>query len=177
MVRTIIVLAVSGLSATAAVSGVPNASPPPGLVKDLSECRHISDLAARVACYDRRVDQLDAETKSGDLVILDREQVHTARRSLFGFTVPRLPFLEGSQDHPGKEAKPANEIETTIRSARSSGMHEWTIVLEDGAVWQTNEAPVNDPRRGDKIRIKRAALGSYLANIAGQRAVRIRRVG
>ena len=57
------------------------------------------------------------------------------------------------------------------------GDGKWIMVLPDGATWQYAE--INryvEPTRGDKILIKKAALGSFMANIDGQRAVRVERI-
>lgn len=152
--------------------------PQPNIVDDLMACRPIHDVAARVACYDDRVDKIAAARDSDNLVVLDRQQVHEARRSLFGFTLPKLPFLQEKKDTANRKVEETESVlDSTIRSARPIGLHEWRIVLEDGAAWETSEAPDIDPASGDPIHIRRAALGSYLANIHGQRAVRIRRVG
>ena len=52
-------------------------------------------------------------------------------------------------------------------------------VLSDlGARWVQIDAQVmrKNPERGNEIKIREAAMGSYFANINGQRAIRMRRV-
>jgi hypothetical protein len=179
MQRTIITIACVTMLGGGPFVTLSNAGPPlPSVVDNLTACRKITESAARLACYDDRVDKISAASSTGGLVVLDRQQVHEARRSLFGFTIPKLPFLEERQPKPDRKVEEADsQIDSTIRTARQLSPNEWRIVLDDGAVWQTSEAPNVDPNAGDPIHIKRAALGSYLANIHGQRAVRIRRVG
>ena len=49
--------------------------------------------------------------------------------------------------------------------------------MEDGAVWQqidTTRLP-REPKAGQKVKIKVAAMGSYFANVNGQRAIRMKR--
>ena len=149
------------------------------VIETVTACRRVTDPGARLACYDGSVDKLAAASSGGGLVVLDREDVHAARRSLFGFSIPKLPFLEtGEKAEPTHKAtETESEIDAVIRSAHLVGLNEWTIVLDSGAIWATSEAPNRDPAPGDPIHIRRAALRSYLANIHGQRAVRIRRVG
>ena len=70
------------------------------------------------------------------------------------------------------------EIEATITAARPSRTAGWRFVLDDGSTWLQTDAIGfrRDPKPGMKIRIRRAAMGSYLANVEGQLAVRVKRV-
>lgn len=157
-------------SAATAAPPVPNA-----LIEALLSCRGRADEAARLSCYDQAAATLAQANSSGQIVVVDREDVRRTRRSLFGFSVPNLPFFsnDDSQDEQ------PDEIEGTIRAARSIGNGKWLIELEGGARWQTTEAsPMSrDPAAGRSIKIKRGALGSYIVTVAGGRAVRAMRVG
>jgi hypothetical protein len=149
------------------------------LVVDVTACRGITDSAARLACYDGAVAKLADATARKDVVVLDREDVQKTKRSLFGFNLPKLALFgdKDGQDKPDKsEREEFTEITAKIQSARVSAVGQWTLALDDGSVWETREAPNNDPRSGDTIRIRKAALSSYFGNIAGQRAVRIHRI-
>lgn len=172
---------IAGLSALAAGILVTDTIAAPirgNIVDDFRACRRITEAAARVTCYDNRIDKLDAANDKEGVVVLDRQQVREARRSLFGFPIPKLPFLQENSAKPDKKSEESEAaIDSTIRSVRQLSANEWKLVLDDGAVWQTTEAPNTDPSPGDAIHIKHAVLGSYLANIHGQRAVRIRRIG
>ena len=142
----------------------------PEIFRKLVDCRALADTAARLACYDSQVAALDAAERKEELVIVDRQQVDKAKRGLFGFTLPKLNLFGGND-------KAANILETVIKSARPLGRGRWMFVLEDGAVWrQTDNRSLNrDPKAGMPIKIRRAALGSYLANVDGQIAIRVRR--
>ena len=50
----------------------------------LGDCQKISDDAARLRCFDRAAANLIAASKAGDIVVVDREKMRSARRSLFG---------------------------------------------------------------------------------------------
>lgn len=145
--------------------------------KDLIACRAIEDPAARLACYDAKVATVQQATDSGDLVIADKEQMREARRGLFGFKLPTLRLFghHGNADATDDEV---SEIEGVVASASNAGYGQWRFKLEDGATWQQIDTEVLaiDPHKGSKIRIKRAAMGSYKANIDGQPAIRVRRV-
>ena len=104
-----------------------------------------------------------------------REQVREARRGLFGLTLPRIKLF----DDDGDEGDEIAEIESTIKSARTIRSGKWVISLEDGAVWLQTDYPrssMRDPKSGDSITIKRAALGSYMAKVNGGRAFKVKRV-
>ncbi|MEW9854156.1 hypothetical protein [Novosphingobium sp. M1R2S20] len=115
---------------------------------------------------------------NGEVVILDKGAVKETRKSLFGFSLPRLPFLErGAKEQGPGEEDGFDQIEATIASVRSIGYGKWEITLENGAKWSTTEAFRGpDPRAGKTLTIRRAALGSYIAKIGAARAVRVKRV-
>jgi hypothetical protein len=72
----------------------------------------------------------------------------------------------------------ASSIETTIRSARQDPYGKWILDLAEGGRWvQIDSRELSDhPRSGLPIRVRRAALGSYLASINKQAGIRVRRV-
>jgi hypothetical protein len=145
------------------------------LVEALANCQGQSDDAARVRCYDAAAAALTDATARGKIVVVDQEDVKQTRRSLFGFSLPKLPFLSGDKSADGQQ----DELTAKIASAGPIGYGMWRIKLEDGALWETTEAlsVIRDPRAGNEVKIKRGLLGSYVIRIAGQRALRARRVG
>lgn len=166
-----VLVAVPG-PAGAQQSAAPAASPQ----ATLERCRQLSDGAARLSCYDEAVGALLDGTRAGTVSIVDRNQLREARRSLFGFSMPRLPFFSG--DRSAEEQ--SDELTSAIRSVRAIGGGHYRIVLEDGgAVWETTESYTNfePPAAGQKVVIKRGSLGSYMLRIDGQRGVKGRRVG
>jgi hypothetical protein len=143
------------------------------LVQAIAACRGIAEEKARLACYDSAGERLAQAVERKELVVLDRQEISETRRSLFGFSVPNIPLFRG------EGGKDSGQLETTIAGASSLGSGKWQIRLEDGAIWQTNEAWLGlaDPRPGQKIVIKRGTLGNYFLRINGQRGIRGRRVG
>lgn len=158
----------------AAWSQAPERNERPEVFRKLIDCRSLTADAERLACFDARVDALDRAEQARELVVADKSQVRKARRSLFGFPLPKLPLFGDGGDDSAEEFE---RIETTIQSARQLGNGRWSIVLEDGARWvQTDSKEMGTPARaGDKIAIRRAALGSFFANVNGQLAIRVRR--
>ena len=168
----------SMMAAAAAQAAVANvAQPLPQQVQALRECRAIADTTSRLACYDRSAAALDQAVASRSVVVLGAEDVRRTRRSLFGFSLPRLPFFGDGKDEG--DTPEESEIEGTLAAATQTGYGRWRVRLEEGGVWETTEAASasNEPFAGAKVRIRRAALGSYLMNVGRSRALRVRRVG
>ena len=98
------------------------------------------------------------------------------RHSLFGFSLPKIPFFSG--DTTANEAQ--DKLDSTITSVRPLANGYFQIVIADNnAVWMTTDDYTNfdPPRVGQKIEIVRGALGSYFLRINGQNGVRGKRVG
>ena len=151
--------------------------PRPEIFTKLLDCRALTDSAARLACYDRQVGEMESASQRDEVVVLDKAELKKTRRSLFGFSFPKLPFLGGADDSDKADPEAA-QIEAKITSARSIGYGKWTFVLDDGSQWETTEAIANrSPKAGLPIVIKRAAMGSFLGSVDGWRSVRMRRVG
>ena len=146
----------------------------PQAISRVVQCRGIAAAEERLACYDREVAAMDQAQASGELVAMDRQQVRRTRRSLFGLALPDLGIFGDDND----EEEEATRIESTVRAATQNSLGKWIIELEDGARWlQTDSRNLSfPPRPGQPIRIRRAALGSYLANVNNQIAIRMRRI-
>ena len=145
-----------------------------GFVRALQACQQIQEPAARLSCFDRAAASLVSATSSGEVAVVDRQQVAKARRSLFGLSLPDIPLLSGSSD----KEKPPKEIVTTLTAFAPIGNSKYRFTVEDGdAVWETTEsASIYDPRIGAKVTIERGALGSYFAKVGSAQWVRARRV-
>lgn len=165
-----VVLAAAPFSALAA-------EPPkmPAQVAALQACRTKADAAERLACYDKAVDVLSAATASRDLVVIDKAEVKSARKGLFGFALPRIPFLSGREGDPDDDAD-ARELQTTVVSARRWNRAYWRFTVEGGAMWETTEdtRSFTDPKPGAAVMIERGSLGAYYAKVGrgGRAAVR-----
>jgi hypothetical protein len=165
--------ALAALSAAAMAKDPPKQSP---LVGALQACQAITDNGQRLACYDREAGALLTAASKGDVAVVDKSEVRKARKSLFGFGMPKIPFFSG--DDTADVA--SDTLESTIKSASGIGYGKYRIVIAEGeAVWETTETygTMRDPRAGDKIVIKRGPLGSYMLRIGSNRGVKGRRVG
>jgi hypothetical protein len=173
MVRAIgvgLALALCAAPATAKERALPN-SP---LVAALANCQKIADGAARLACYDKAAPAIVAASNSGDIRVVDRESVRKARRSLFGFSLPSIPFFDNGTDRDA----PPSKLDSTIVSFSSigNGFYRFTIAAE-GAVWESTEGGyVRDAKAGEPVTISRSKIGSYWAKIGNRRELRVRRI-
>jgi hypothetical protein len=93
-----------------------------------------------------------------------------ARRGLFGFSLPSLKIF-GDED-----LGDLDELETTIAGI-STGQRGFIFTLPDGARWaQTDKRYMDRPKVGAKIKIEKAALGSYMASINKKPGFRVERI-
>ena len=167
------IVVVALLAGPALAKDPPKQSP---LVGALAACRAITDPTQRLACYDKEAGALLTAAQSGEVAVVDKSEVRKARKSLFGFAMPNLPFFSGD-DSAGE----ANEtLESTVTQASGIGYGKFRLTIAEGnAVWETTETygTMRDPRPGDTISIKRGPLGSYLLRIGKNRGVKGKRVG
>jgi len=146
-------------------------APPPGLAAVLA-CRTIQDATERLACFDGSVAAFDEAQKQGRIAVVDRQQIDETRRESFGFTLPSLTRAFGAA-----AGTDLDQIETTLASARQVGVGTWVFRLSDGSVWRQTDSGSFRFREepGQPVRVRRAALGSFLMTIGSSRAVRVRR--
>jgi hypothetical protein len=142
------------------------------MLRDLAACHEIADAGHRLACLERASLQLLAAAKSRELVVMDGKDVETTKRSLFGFSLPKLPIFGGH----AADKQATTEIETTIARTRGLGHGKWSIETAEGATWHTTEALSDPPAVGDVLMIRSAALGGYFLKVAKDSAVRAMRV-
>jgi hypothetical protein len=160
-------------AAPAAAKEKPTPSP---LVSAIDRCRQITDPMQRLACYDTAANALVSASNSGEVSVVDRGEVRKVRHSLFGFSLPKVPFFTG--DTTAAEAQ--DKIDSTITSVKplSNGYYQ-IVIADNGAVWMTTDSNISfdPPRPGQKVEIVRGALGNYFLRINGQVGVRGKRVG
>ncbi|WP_374526285.1 hypothetical protein [Sphingopyxis sp.] len=157
-------------AATPAAAKDKAAPPRPAQIQELYNCRDIADPAARLACFDREVGELQTADTQRDITFADRETVKKTRRGLFGFTLPSLGLFGGDEDE-------IKSIDTTVASSSQVEGGRYRIAMADGSVW----VQIDDrrmalaPRSGQKIQIKTASLGSYFLSLEGRPSIRVRR--
>lgn len=169
-VTTVILAAALLFPAAASAERKPNR---PELFTRLIDCRAITENTRRLACYDTAAGALEEAEKKKDLVVVDRKEIRETRKSLFGFALPKIGLFGDDKDDD-KDA--IREIVSTVETARMAGRN-WSISLaNDGGTWEAISELNYPPRPGDKVKISKAAMGSYLGQVGLSRGVRFRRV-
>jgi hypothetical protein len=169
-------LAGTMLALEPAAAAPQKAAPQVAQLRALDACRAIADNAQRLACFDNAAAALVNATRTGDLNVVDRGQLRQARRSLFGFSMPKLPFFAGDRSAEDDQIT----LDTKVTSVRALENGRFRVGIADGqALWETTESYLNftPPRVGEAVSIKRGHLGSYFLRFGSQRGVRGRRVG
>lgn len=138
----------------------------PGQVTGPAACRAIADDAARLRCYDAAVAtatpaQPPVATAPGlraeDLFGQPGEAARTTATRELG--LPDPPSLEAG-------------VAATARNAAG----KLVITLDNGQVWSQVDTTVLQLAAGDRVVIRKSALGSYLLQKpAGGRSLRVRR--
>lgn len=158
----------SWLTIGAATAPLPQETQVSTEYQNLMACSAVTPDADRLACFDRETARLRSAEQSGAVIIMPRARVEETRRALFGFAVPNIPDMMS-----GGAALEA--VETTLVSASQND--GWVFRLADGSVWrQVDTTALNfRPREGMPVRIRRAAVGSYMLKVGDSPAVRARR--
>ncbi|KQN25820.1 hypothetical protein ASE86_06350 [Sphingomonas sp. Leaf33] len=149
----------------------------PSLVDGVAACLDIRDDTQRLACSDAAARKLVDAVRRKDVVLVDREEVKSTRRSLFGFQLPRIGlFGRGGPDKPEDEI---TQLEAKVTRVVDLGYGKYGLTVDGGARWNTTEAwsGGNPPSVGTMLTIKRGALGSYMVRTPKSGAVRAMRVG
>lgn len=144
----------------------------PQVFTDLVACRDLTDDAQRLACYDLQVAAIQQAESDESIVVVDRAEVRAAERGLFGLRLPSIRLFGGSDENR------VDSIESTIASVGGNRARGWSFRLADGSLWvQTDltDQLSRSPREGMTIAIRRAALGSFRAEIDGMRLIRVSR--
>mgnify|MGYP003576411307 CR=1 FL=1 len=119
------IAALAALSVPAVAKDPPKRSP---LVDALGACRAIADPAERVACYDRQAGALLDATSKGDVAVVDKSEVRKARKSLFGFAMPKIPFFSGDDTTDVV----SDTLESTVKSANGIGYGKFRMTIAEG---------------------------------------------
>lgn len=165
------------MCAGAASAGKANdAAPVSPALRQMQYCRGIANVSERAECYDHAFDMLQVSLRRREIVVVDPVEVARARRSLFGFNLPKLDMFKRGRTEADEAA--FETLTSRIVQASRNGEGRWTFLLEDQARWvqSDDEALAVPARPDDLIRIRKGAMGSFLANVADQRAIRVRRI-
>lgn len=173
-IRTVGVALAATIAALAAggAQAQPKIESRSAMLQKLVDCRKLTDEAARLACYDQATVALDQAEAKGDIVVVDREQARKVRRQAFGFSVPSITLFER-----GESKEELENATGVVAVARINGAGKWVIKLEDGAVWTQVDANelFRTPKPGMSVKIRQAAMGSFMMSVDNTGAFRVRR--
>lgn len=164
------------------LSATPVAAQDAEVVSDVIACRAVANDAERLACFDRTTSLLADARSRNEVRVEDPRKVEEAKRAQFGLTPAQVaeakpkPAPQAARKAPPEPAE-LREISSSVARVSRDGLGRYVVTLADGARWRQKEAgDMREPRPGDPIRIRRAALGSFMANIKNERAVRVERL-
>ncbi len=163
-------------AALAAPAATPKSRAPE--LQAIVDCRAIADRDARLSCYDAAADKLDRAEASGQVVVVNREQVRSVRKDVFGLQLPSLDIFSAvTRKGPGGASEEVDRLDGVVKTAwRGEGGH-WMFELETGAVWRQIDdfQFANDPHAGSKVEIRKGALGSFIMKVDRQPSIKVHR--
>ena len=168
------IAAVAVLLASAGVlAKQPEDAPPPPQFNALLACRSIADSTERLACYDKNAAVIGEAVAKKDLVVFDRESVRQTKRGLFGLTIPNLGIFGDDDD-----SVDIKQIDGEIVSTAFNADGGYIFRLADGSRWtQMDGKPFAiPPQAGDKVVVKKGALGSFIMSVGKQPGVKVKRI-
>lgn len=134
-------------------------------------CAQITDVAARVTCYDNTMAPAVAQPPAA------RPPVATPPQPQ-GLGAEQVVPDRVQAREVARERQAENLVAQVTGVARvSPGI--FTLTLADGSQWTfVDEAPFGyaAPRAGSSVRIERGSLGSYLLRYDSQQSLRVRRL-
>ena len=144
-------------------------------------CASVTEDAARLACFDNAVAALRSQEEAGLVQTIDVAKIENLEKEAFGFSMPSLPALFSRQAASGDKAQreAVEEITVGVKSARIQGVTgRALLVLENGQTWEqidTAKVPASILRKAKEVRIRKAALGSFMITVDGGRSFRVKR--
>ncbi len=139
------------------------------MFQEILDCKALEASEERLACFDRTVDTMAKAISRRDVVIAERETINDAERGLFGLGLPRIKLFGGDDDQ-------IKEMESTITNFRRDENGALIFTIADGARWRQIDSQPQIAKVGDKVKIRKAALGSFFANINGRSGFKVTRV-
>lgn len=131
-------------------------------------CAAVREPAARLACYDASFPATAGEASESP----PSAEVSDQARREFGLNPAQLRELP-SRAHVSEP----EQIDATVAAVAAGGAGERVVTLEEGQVWVITESRSKGRvRSGDRVQIRKAALGSFKLITAAGVALRVRRL-
>lgn len=193
------------LAAAIAIISMSHAAHSLELPQELIDCRTLPAADARLACYDRVVEQNTtirrdgvASTQIEPPPAAPSTSTHTDTIAAESASVEKRTAAPAAADGPrSKEdlfgmsaeeqlravkmeeaAEEISEIEATIFEVRHTRHGKAVISLDSGQIWQQVDSQKMRLTKNDKVLIRRASFGSFLLKKVGsKRSIRVKRIG
>lgn len=132
-----------------------------GLPAPLLRCTELARDAERLQCYDRVVELLT----SGQA-----ERAAAVRREeFFGVSAERIPTASSKSDDD------QDTLQATVRAVATDATGAQLIELDNGQVWRQTDTKRISLGAGDRVRVARAALGTFRLIAPNGRFIRVAR--
>lgn len=147
-------------------------SPYPDPLIKLKRCQELTDAKKRLACLDNETTALISAQKVGKIIVENAAKFDLTGKPSFGRRTEvfnKRPKVDTHEE--------ITSLETTIQQVRLVGRGLWEFDLADGGTWTQIQPAitVKDPKVGMPVQLRKGSLGSYLVNVDGQRAIKMRR--
>jgi hypothetical protein len=162
------------------LAGVLLAAIAPGLAAQelpaaLSACRAEQDDAQRLACYDREIDRQVQAPAMGAAAPVASPAIPTATaEERFGY---QGELARKEKEKSGKKDQDLEELHSKAAGISKRLNGTLVVTLENGQVWGQNAPESYFPLEvGDPVRIRPAAMGSFLLYGNSKRSIRVTRL-
>ncbi len=146
-----------------------------GQESSIFDCREISDIEKRVACYDAVVDSPRMKPSG-------KKQINSVENSVPDLK-PDSEELFGMQESEAHRIvkkslamKQLDKIEAEVAAVKKSSTRKLTITLANGQIWQQLDSGPMKLKKGEIIVVRSARLGSFLlSKKSGSGSIRVKR--
>jgi hypothetical protein len=158
-----------------------------GVLESLVDCASLKQDPARLACFDREVAKLAPLAKSG-APTQAAPMPATPPSPVVAATPPKAASdpndefgVSGSLARKRTEANPIadpvpKELHAAVTGIKTKPYGELILELDNGQVWeQTEKQSTFLIKEGEKVRIRKRALGSYFLTADSGATTRVRR--
>jgi hypothetical protein len=171
------------IACCALAAGVTPAARADSLQQQVRACSAETDDARRLSCYDRAAAQLNkpatpAASPAAATANTGKSPASAAAAAPAAASSATAEF--GVSEGPlaaKRQVSGIKEITAVVTSVSVRPRGELLMTLDNGQVWQQNQAVEYFPLNvGDTVKIKSAALGSYLLQTPAKRTTKVTRV-
>jgi hypothetical protein len=155
-------------------------------------CAAVAGEKERLACFDGAVAALKAAEARGDVTIVSKQQLATAQKENFGLAAPPsvaqsvarattaapAPGVAKPAPAPKVEDDKPDRVTLQVKAIARGADGRLTVVMENGQVWkQSDDMKLAGLGQGPwTAEVRKGAVGTFLMNINGRTAIRVKRV-